>query len=307
MAIARSILLRASRSSWLAEQCRRRAFARRAVRRFLPGEEVTAALDAAAEFGAAGIGTVLTSLGERVETREEAKAVREHYLGLLGDVEARGLPTQVSVKLTHLGVEQDAEACLESLRALAARAEEAGSMLWIDMEESTYVDVTLALYRRLREEQRRVGVCLQSYLRRTPADLEALLPLKPAIRLVKGAYREPPEVAFPKKRDTDAAFLELARRVLTHTPAGAFLVLGTHDLSLIHRIREFAAGQGLTSGAYEVHMLYGIRPRMQRELASSGVGLRVLISYGENWFPWYMRRLAERPANAWFLVKSLIP
>jgi proline dehydrogenase len=307
MSITRSILLRASRSSWLAEQSRQRAFARRAVRRFLPGEEMSAALAAAADLRAAGIGTVLTSLGEQVRSREEAAAVREHYLELLGAVHARGLPAQISVKLTHLGLDLDAEACLESLRALIARAEEVGSMVWIDMEEAAYVDTTLALYRRARQDHERVGVCLQAYLRRTPADLESLLPLAPAIRLVKGAYRETPEIAFPKKRDTDAASLQLAERLLDHSPAGTFPVLGTHDLRLIRGVQERAEGRGLAAGAYEVHMLYGIRPALQRELASGGVRLRVLVSYGENWFPWYMRRIAERPANMWFVVRNLIP
>lgn len=179
-------------------------------------------------------------------------------------------------------------------------------MLWIDMEEASYVDVTLSLYWRLRQEHERVGLCLQAYLRRTPADLEALLPLGPAIRLVKGAYRESPEIAFQNKADVDAAYLELAERLLEHSPAGAFAVLGTHDHRLIQSVDERAEALGLGSGAYEVHMLYGIRAPMQRELASSGVGVRVLISYGENWFPWYMRRIAERPANAWFVLRNLI-
>jgi proline dehydrogenase len=307
MSIARSILLRASRSPWLARQFRQRAFARRAVRRFLPGEDMSAALDAAAGFAAAGIGTILTCLGEQVRTAGEAAAVRDQYLELLEAVHVRGLPAQISVKLTHLGLDLDGGTCMDSLRALAARAEETGSMLWIEMEEAAYVDITLTLYRRLREHHERVGLCLQAYLRRTPADLEALLPLAPAIRVVKGAYRESPEIAFPKKRDTDAAFLELAQRLLDHSPAGAFPVLGTHDLPLIQRVRERAQARTLASGAYEVHMLYGIRPALQRELAGSGTGVRVLISYGEHWFPWYMRRLAERPANVWFVIRNLLP
>jgi proline dehydrogenase len=305
MSIARSLLLRASRSPWLAAQVRRRAFTRRAVRRFMPGEEMAAALEATEELGAGGIGTVLTSLGEQVRTREEAAAVREHYLELLERIHARGLPAQISVKPTHLGLDVDAEACAESVRELVARAEEAGSMVWIDMEESWYVDATLSLYRRAREASERVGLCLQAYLRRTPADLEALLPLAPAIRLVKGAYREPPEVAFPRKQDTDAAFLALTERMLDHAP-GTLPVLGTHDLRLIERIRNSAAARGLPAGAYEVHMLYGIQSQVQRELASDGVPVRVLVSYGENWFPWYMRRLAERPANLWFVLKNLV-
>ena len=307
MSIARTALLRASRNPFLAEQFRKRAFARRAVRRFMPGEDMSAALDAATQFDAAGIGTVVTSLGEQVRTRAEAVAVREHYLTLLDAVHARGLPAHISVKLTHLGVDVDVEACYESLHALASRAAACGSMVWLDMEEATYVDGTLDLYRRLTDDQLRVGLCLQAYLRRTAADLEALLPSAPAIRVVKGAYQESADIAFPVKKDTDASFLQLAKRLLDHAPAGALPVMGTHDLRLIGKIREYAHALALPSDAYEVHMLYGIRAAAQRELAASGTHVRVLISYGVNWFPWYMRRMAERPANMWFVVRNLVP
>ncbi|HEX5724644.1 MAG TPA: proline dehydrogenase family protein [Longimicrobiaceae bacterium] len=308
MSIARSLLLRASRSPWLAGQFRRRSFARRAVRRFMPGEGMEDALRAAAAFSEEGIGTILTQLGERVTAREEAEAVRGHYLGLLGTIQERGLPAQPSVKLTHLGLDLDREACVQRVAALAARAGEAGSRLWIDMEESEYVDATLDVFRRVRAEHESVGVCLQAYLRRTPADLESLLPLGPAIRLVKGAYREPAEVAFPKKADTDRAYLALAERLLEQAAQWkAFPVFGTHDLKLVERIRERAQALGVAPGAFEVHMLYGIQAAEQRALARARVIVRVLISYGENWFPWYMRRLAERPANVWFVVKNLLP
>lgn len=305
MAIARAVLLRASRSTWLAEQFRERAFAQRAVRRFLPGEDMSAALDAAAEFGAAGIGTILTNLGEQVRTPSEAAAVRSQYLELLDAIHARGLPSQISVKLTHLGLDIDRDGCLQSLRALVERAEQTGTMVWIDMEEASYVDATLSLYRRMRSDHRCVGVCLQAYLHRTPGDLESLLPLAPSIRLVKGAYRESGVIALTKKKDADAAFLELGTRLLEHTRSGARAVLGTHDLRMIEGIRARAQRLGIPAASCEVHMLYGIRPAMQRDLASGGTPVRVLISYGGNWFPWYMRRLAERPANMWFLARNL--
>lgn len=305
MSFARSVLLSASRSQWLAGQFRRRSFARRAVRQFLPGEEMTAALDAAAAFSGAGIGSVLTCLGEQVRTSEEAAAVREEYRQLLSAVHARALPTQVSVKLTHLGLDVDEESCIEGLCALAERAEAIGSMLWIDMEEAAYVDRTLAVYRRVRARHERVGLCLQAYLRRTPSDLEALLPLRPSIRLVKGAYREPPAVAFQSRREIDAAFQALAEPLLDRAAPGAVIALGTHDLELIEK--SLAGRNGGASPACEVHMLYGIRTAVQRDLASRGTALRVLISYGENWFPWYVRRIAERPANLWFVLRNLVP
>ena len=273
----------------------------------MPGEDVDSALDAAAALAAEGIGTILTNLGERVTSREEAISVREHYLRVLDAVRDRALPAQVSVKLTHLGLDADREVCTRSLLALAARAEETGSFLWIDMEESSYVDATLDVFRQTRAAHPSVGVCLQAYLRRTQADLDGLLPLRPAIRLVKGAYREPPEVAFAKKRETDAAFLELAHRLLERAGRGRALpVFGTHDMQLIEEIRRRASVLGIARSAYEFHMLYGIKAAEQRGLAAGGTVVRVLVSYGVNWFPWYMRRLAERPANVWFVVRNLV-
>jgi proline dehydrogenase len=306
MSIVRSVLLRASRSTWLAEQFRRRAFARRAVRRFMPGEEVGSALDAAATFSSERMGTVLTALGERVSSRAEAEAVRNHYMEVLNAISARNLPAQISVKLTHLGLDIDRETCADGLRLLATRAEQTGSFLWIDIEESSYVDATIDLFRRTRAAHERVGLCLQAYLRRTPSDIESLMPLKPAIRLVKGAYREPPEIAYPKKRDTDAAYFAIAEQLLTAaTQRRAFPVFGTHDLALIDRIRKRAGALGVGRDACEIHMLYGIKTADQRALRDQGVAVRVLISYGSHWFPWYVRRLAERPANVWFVARSL--
>jgi proline dehydrogenase len=307
VSVARALLLRASRSQWLAEQFRRRAFARRAVRRFMPGEDLNSALDAAARFAAQGVGAVLTNLGERVSSRAEAAAVRDHYLGVLDAVHHLGLPAHISVKLTHLGLDADREGCADDLRALAARATDAGSFLWIDMEESNYTDVTLDLFSQVRQEHANVGVCLQAYLRRTPADLERLLALRPAIRLVKGAYREPESVAYAKKSDTDAAYLKLTGRLLDQARRGeASPVFGTHDMDLIELTRRRADALGLARGAWEVHMLYGIRAADQQALAHGGTAVRALISYGTHWFPWYMRRLAERPANVWFVVKNLV-
>ena len=307
VSLTRRLLLRASRSAWLARTLRRRAFFRRAVRRFLPGEHVGAALDTAAALARDGIGSVLTQLGEQVTNRAEAAAVRDQYLRLFDEIRSRDLPAEISVKLTHLGLDVNPKACLQDLLALAARAAAAKSFLWIDMEESRYVDATLELYRAVRAARPDVGVCLQAYLRRTPADLEGLLPLAPAIRVVKGAYNEPPDVAFPKKRDVDAAYAVLAGRLLERAAAGAArVVLGTHDLDLIERLQARALALGVTGGGYEVHMLYGIRAAAQQALAQQGVAVRVLISYGTHWFPWYMRRLAERPANVWFVMRHLL-
>lgn len=306
MSLTRTVLLRASRSPWLARQFRTRAFAQRAVRRFMPGEDVTAALDAAETFRTRGMGTVLTSLGEQVRSGDEAAAVCAEYLALLDAVRVRELPTEVSVKLTHFGLDLDAAACAERVRTLVQRAEPSGTRVWIDMEEASYVDATLDVFRHVRRQHTGVGVCLQAYLRRTPADVEALLPLAPAIRLVKGAYRETPDVAWQRRRDIDDAYHALAAHLLEHAPAGSFTVLGTHDDALIHRLGAHARARGVPASAYEVHMLYGIRPQLQHDLAGAGTRVRVLISYGENWFPWYVRRIAERPANMWFVLRNIV-
>ena len=306
MGIARRLLLRASRSAFIARQLRDRRFFRGAVKRFMPGEELEDALRAAADFGQAGIGTVLTELGEQVTNRSEAEAVREHYLGVLDKIKERRLPAEVSVKLSHLGLDIDPAWCLANVRALAARAAERGGFLWVDMEESWYVDRTLALYRQIRAERANVGVAMQAYLRRTAADLDALLPLKPAVRLVKGAYNEPADVAFPRKADTDAQYFACAERLLAAAKEGGTrAVFGTHDLPLIRRIRARAVDLRVTSDRFEIHMLYGIKAREQRALKSDGAKVSVLISYGHAWFAWYMRRLAERPANMWFVLRNI--
>ena len=307
MGFARTVLLKASRSQWLARQLRERRFFQKAARRFMPGESLDDALEAAGQFGKAGLGTVLTELGEQVTNRAEAAAVRDHYLGVLERVQRRKLPTHVSIKLTHLGLEASREGCVQDVLKLAARADQARSVLWIDMEESRYVDATLEVYRRAKAEWADVGVCLQAYLRRTPADLDSLLPLSPAIRLVKGAYNEPADIAFPKKRDVDAVYFQLAQRLLTEAARGrAKPVFGTHDLNMIERIRREAIERKVDPSSYEFHMLYGIRAGEQRTLASHGAKVRVLISYGSAWFAWYMRRLAERPANVWFVLRNVV-
>jgi proline dehydrogenase len=308
MSIARSALLAASRSAWLRDQMSRRAFARRAVKRFMPGEKVEDALDASAALARENLGTILTQLGENLTSLGEADAVRDHYLGVLDNITSRGLPAEVSVKPTQLGLDLSAEACLANIDALAARASAGGTTLWIDMEDSSYVDRTLDLYTKLRAKHQKLGICLQAYLRRTPADLASLLPLKPAIRLVKGAYAERPEVAFPAKADVDAAYYSLGVELLAAAAkGGTFVVFGTHDLVLLGRLTTKAAELGVKDGAYEIHMLYGIRAAEQRMLANDGRRVRCLISYGNAWFAWYMRRLAERPANVWFVLKSLLP
>ena len=307
MSLARSALLKASRSKWLAAQMMRRDFARRAVRKFMPGETAGEALDAAAQQAEERIGTIVTQLGENLTTLGDAEAVRDHYLAVLDMIEARKLPSVISVKPTQLGLDLSAAACHANTEAVVERAASHGKLVWIDMEDSSYVDRTLELYRKLKNRHANVGLALQAYLRRTPDDLQSLLAIKPTIRLVKGAYAEAPHVAFPEKRDVDLAYYSLAETLLGAAARHeAHPIFGTHDRGLIERIAARAAALGVPNGRWEVHMLYGIRSGDQRELVRRGHTVCCLISYGSAWFAWYMRRLAERPANVWFVVKSLV-
>ncbi|MBW3535277.1 MAG: proline dehydrogenase family protein, partial [Gemmatimonadetes bacterium] len=240
-------LLWASTNPFLAERLPRLPFVRRAVRRFMPGESTEDALDAAARREREGAGAVLTLLGENVEDEAEARAVVDHYRGVLERARERGLDVEISVKPTHLGLDLSPDLAAQNLRELTAAAE--GSFVWVDMESSPYVDATLELYRAARREHDHVGVCLQAYLHRTPTDLQALLPLEPAIRLVKGAYLEPPDVAHPKKRSVDAAFKSLARTLLLERRAGRMgrPALATHDGNIqgdvTRMARELAAAE----------------------------------------------------------------
>jgi proline dehydrogenase len=222
---------------------------------------------------------------------------------VLARVKANGLDAQISVKLTQLGLDVDTELCLRHVTRLVDAATETGNFVWLDMEASGYVDRTLNLFRRVRERSPAVGLALQAYLYRTQADLESLLPLRPRIRLVKGAYLEPAMVAYPKKADVDRNYYRLACRVLAEG-GGVLLHIATHDERLIRRLERYINERGIPASAYEYAMLYGIRLSLQRQLIESSRRLRVLVSYGENWFPWYMRRLAERPANLWFVART---
>jgi proline dehydrogenase len=212
------------------------------------------------------------------------------------------------VKPTQLGLGWSQAACADHLAALATASAEAGRWLWVDMESTTWTDATLDVIRALRATHRNLGVCLQAYLYRTPADLETLIPLGVGVRLVKGAYREGADKAHPRKRDVDEAYFSLAGRLLAaDTRAGGVrAIFGTHDPALIARLEAHARVAGLRPADVEFQMLYGIRPREQARIAGAGYRFRVLISYGEAWFPWYMRRLAERPANLGFVLKSLL-
>ena len=302
----RPILLWMARNRLLKSWLPRIWFVRRAARKFMPGDTVEAALEAAETFRPQGIGILFTRLGENLTEMSEAKAIADHYHDLLDKIRARGLDAEVSVKPTQLGLDLDPAVALEHLSGLATHAAEGGGSLWIDMEGSAYVDPTIDLYRRLKEKHPNVGICLQAYLRRTPADVHALLPLKPAIRLVKGAYNEPASIGFRRKAEVNAAYQSLSVLMLPYAARGDLrLGLGTHDTALVAQVAGYARGAGIPITAFEVEMLYGIRRDEQLRLAKEGYRVLVLISYGEAWYAWYMRRLAERPANVLFALRQI--
>ena len=311
MSWTRRALLAASQSAWLRGRAARLGFVRRASGRFLPGETIDAALATARGLADRGLTTLVTHLGENVGDRTEAEAVTAQYLELLDRIQAAQLPAEISVKLTHLGLDLDSELCLANLRRLIERAlaatAPANQTVWIDMEQSPYAEATLQLHRRARQTSGNVGVCVQAYLRRTERDVEELVAMGATVRLVKGAYSEPPELVIAKKADVDENFFRLAQRLLGPEArrAGVRAALATHDRKLIARINRWAAEQGIPHEQIEYAMLYGIQRGEQLRLAQEGYRSCVLVSYGTYWFPWYMRRLAERPANILFLARNL--
>jgi len=308
MSLARKALLAMSTNPWLRDRATKTAFVRRSVSTFMPGERLDDAIVAAKAQEQLGIRTIFTKLGENLTRVEEAEEVTLHYLDVLDKVQAQQLQVQVSVKPTQLGLDLDRDLCYRNLQRLVDRAAARGNFIWIDMESSPYVDPTIDLFRRTRERSRFVGIALQAYLYRTAQDIEALLPLGSAIRMVKGAYLEPPSVAYPKKSDVDENFYKLSCRLLSGDAqqAGCLLHIATHDPALVDRLGRYIDEHRVPTASYEYAMLYGIQRPLQRRLVEAGKPLRVLIAYGEYWFPWYMRRLAERPANVWFVVKNIL-
>jgi proline dehydrogenase len=306
MALMRSMLLAASQNVWLREHAVKFPFVRRSVSRFMPGETLEEALTAAESLRQKKIGTVFTHLGENVADRDEARKVTQHYIEVLGRIHQANLSAEISVKLTQLGLDLSPDFCFENLNRIIQH-ENGKSAVWLDMEASNYVDATLDIYRRVLKNHPNAGLCLQAYLYRTRKDLAALLPLRPSIRLVKGAYKEPAAIAFPKKADVDENYFVLASELLGAVSAGscARAAFGTHDVPLIRRIGDFVAQQGLAKSQFEVQMLYGIQRAEQERLAREGGRSIVLVAYGTYWYPWFVRRLAERPANLWFMLRNV--
>ena len=305
--LMRRFFLYLSQAKWARGLVTRFFIARRMALRFVAGETLQEALIATKTLNEAGLWVTLDYLGESVTSAEETDAVRKTYLDLLDNIHKQGLNASVSLKLTHMGLDISEELCVTNLRHILNLAQKHNIPVTLDMEGSAYTDVTLRLYRTLRDEYvygALVGTVVQSMLRRSMEDMRQLADEGARIRLVKGAYLEPEAVAYPLKADVDKAYVDIMRDYFTHTPP-AYLELGTHDEKMIASAISLAQENGVSTDNYEIQMLYGIRRERQTELAKAGVKMRVYVPFGEAWYPYFMRRLAERPANVWFLMRSM--
>jgi proline dehydrogenase len=290
VSLARNAILWAADNPWLREHLPSFRFVRRTVARFMPGETLDAALGAAARLANDGLPTIVTELGENVTTRKEAEDVADHYIDAYGTIADRGLDTEISVKPTHLGLDLDSDLAADNVKRVAQGAEQHRSWLWLDMESSRYVQPTIDLFRKVRATRPNTGICLQAYLRRTPVDINDLMP-DASIRLVKGAYREHENLLVGDRQAIDESYRRLALRILEVKGPSERLVLGTHDVGLVSRIEVDVESRD----GFEIAMLYGIRSSDQVRLAGEGYTIRTLISYGTHWYPWFMRRIAEKP------------
>lgn len=272
------------------------------ARRFVAGETTEEFLDAARAANQRGFAVAAGILGEGTQTREDAIAATHEYKALLDAFAARKIDANVALKITHLGLDVDADLALQNVQAVAERAAQHGNFMRLDMEQSQFVDRTLDAYRRLRARFENVGCVLQSYLYRSMDDLESLLALQPNIRIVKGAYLETPQIAYPNKADVDATYVRLVERALG---GGAYVAVATHDAKIIDHVIAFTNQKQLPQrGRFEFQMLYGVASPLARTLVERGYRVRLAIPYGAYWFPYLMRRLAERPANLAFFLKG---
>ncbi|MEW6195735.1 MAG: proline dehydrogenase family protein [Bacteroidota bacterium] len=306
MSLPRNILLWMSENRWMKERVPKFGFVKKAVKKFMPGETEEAALDAANQFSLIGIPSVFTKLGENISQISEAYAVRDHYLQLIDKIADRKLDIEISLKLTQLGFDLSEEETFKNFTAIASKAKEKlNNTVFIDMESSAYTQRTIDFYKRIKMTHTNTGICLQAYLLRTDQDISDLMEFNPAIRIVKGAYKEPGDTVFKKKILVDDNFFLCARDLMKYPSNNVRAIFATHDEKLIKRIIEETERNGIGKSKYEFQMLYGIKTTLQKKLAKDGYKFRVLIAYGESWYPWYMRRLAERPANIWFVLKNL--
>lgn len=306
MSTMRKILLWASENDFLKEKVPEMFFVKKALKKFMPGEDISDALAAAKNLNEFNIPAVFTHLGENLKDISEAEEVTAHYLSSIDKIYESNMDIEISLKLTQLGLDLSYQKAMENFKKILDKAEKIKNVIWIDMESSRYVDTTLKFYKKIKENYSNAGLCLQAYLYRTKDDLKNLLDINPNIRLVKGAYNEPENIAFKSKNDVDENYLGLAETLLEKVKNNNIRsAFGTHDEILQKKIIKHAEKIGLPKNKVEIQMLYGIKPALQKKLSTEGYKIKVLISYGEFWYPWYMRRLAERPANVIFVLKNI--
>ncbi|MGC2269448.1 MAG: proline dehydrogenase family protein [Candidatus Acidiferrales bacterium] len=300
----RALLLRLSESKRLAPLMMHNGVSRRVARRFVAGETLDDAVVAAREVNRRLQLASLDLLGENVSDEDGARRAADGYLAIFDRIADEHLDANVSLKLTQLGLDLSEELCLELLEKIVAHATSQGNFVRIDMEGSAYTQRTVEIAKRVRAKYTGVGTVMQAYLYRTEQDVQDLLAAGCRLRLCKGAYKEPPEVAFPKKSDVDANYVKLMKMML---PSGIYHGIATHGPAMIQATKDFVREQNIKRDQFEFQMLYGIRTDLQEKLVREGYRVRVYIPYGVDWFPYFMRRLAERPANVGFFLRNLLP
>lgn len=307
MSISRSVLLWASENKWMRKNVPSLGFVKSAVKKFMPGEKVEDAFVAAQIFNDKTIPTIFTKLGENITDLSEGLVVRNNYLELIDKIAEYKLDIEISLKLTQLGFDLSIDETYERFKTITKKVKEKlGNVIWIDMEGSAYTQKTIEFYKKIKGECENVGLCIQAYLYSTEKDIDNLLNVNPNIRLVKGAYKEARDIAFPNKKDVDNSYLRVSKMLMQAAKEkNVRVAFGTHDEDLIYAIIKESKYLGLQKNKIEFQMLYGIKTNFQNELVKLGYKLKVLISYGDFWYPWYMRRLAERPSNVWFVIKNI--
>jgi proline dehydrogenase len=303
--LTRSALIYLSRQEGLKEFAARFRLFKKLTTRFVAGETIDEAVAAIQELDAEGCSASFDHLNESVANPAEAEAEVKEYLKVLNRIDETGINSNVSIKLTQFGLELDPELAYRNSRAVVEDAARRKTFVRVDMEGSNVTQLTIDVFKRLRAEfgLNDVGIVLQSYLRRTYGDAQELVKLPARIRICKGAYNEPPEVAFPDKKDADENYVKVMQLLLS---SGIYHGIATHDPKMIEATIDFSQRQGIPKEAFEFQMLYGVRRDLQRQLAKDGYNLRVYVPYGKHWYPYFMRRLAERPANIWFILKNIL-
>jgi len=303
----RAFFIYLSKLHWMRSLILKLGFTRKASRRFVAGETAQAAIEVVRRLNRQNILATLDHLGEDVHTEADARNARDDYVHLLDLIHQSGVPSHVSLKLTQFGLDVSGDVCRELVASVIEKAAQVGTFVRIDMEDSSHTERTLAVYRDMRQKYSNVGIVIQAYLYRTEGDIRGLVNDSIAtVRLCKGAYKEPASIAFPRKADVDANMVRLMQFMLGDEAQahGAYLAMATHDVKMIEATKKFVAEHNISKDAFEFQMLYGIRRDLQQQLAAEGYRMRVYVPYGNEWYPYFMRRLAERPANIWFILSN---